>query len=325
MGYIVITGGAGFIGSNLIKFLNLKGYTDIIIVDSLEKPNKLNGCLIVDFINYKKGINYIYEALKHYKIEVIFHLGANTNVLLKNGDVMLEQNFEHSKFWINFAIEKEVNFIYSSSSAVYGNSEKCIPDYKCENPLNEYAFSKLIFDNYVRKIMNNLIINQSRQIKIIGYRFFNVFGMNEFHKGENASIPYRFFKFIKDNGVIELFNEDIKRDYVWVGDVCEVLYKTWREKNLASGIYNLGSGEPISHKEVAQIVIQTMQEQGYLKFTTDFNSYIKLISMPPDLKNRFQFFTKAENIPTYISQITSNVRVKMKKYIEELCKEVLEC
>jgi Nucleoside-diphosphate-sugar epimerases len=236
---------------------------------------------------------------------------------------MLETNFEHSKFWVNFAIEKGADFIYSSSSAVYGNSKGFIPHPNYEMPLNEYAFSKLIFDNYVRKIINS-DMGKNKKTRIIGYRLFNVFGINEFHKDKNASIPYRFFTFIKDKGIIELFNEDIKRDYVWVNDVCEVLYITWIEKNIPSNIYNLGSGEPISHVEVAKIVIETMKEQGYLDPTLDYNYYIKLIEMPLELRNRFQFFTKAENVPIWITHITSNVREKMKKYIEELCKRFLK-
>jgi ADP-L-glycero-D-manno-heptose 6-epimerase len=320
---IVITGGAGFIGSNLVKFLNNIGFTDIIVVDSLEKENKfanLDGAVITDFINYKKGTSYIYEALKYYEVEVIFHLGANTDVLVKNGDVMLEQNFEHSKFWVNFAIEKNADFIYSSSSAVYGNSKKCIPHHDFEHPLNPYAFSKLLFDNYIRKLFRE----KKNGTKIVGYRFFNVFGLGEFHKGKNASIPYRFFRFIKDDGIIELFNEDIKRDYVFVEDVCRVLYTTWQDKRIPSGIYNLGSGDPIAHMEIAKIVIQTMQEQRCIDASKDYDYYIKLMPLPIELKDRFQFFTKAEDIPYWVSQITQNVREKIKKYIEELCRRSSE-
>jgi ADP-L-glycero-D-manno-heptose 6-epimerase len=224
---------------------------------------------------------------------------------------MLEENFEHSKFWFNIAKKKNIPFIYASSSAVYGNSSCFKVKPSCERPHNEYAFSKWLFDNYVRYNLDNI------KNKVIGFRFFNVFGWGEFHKGRNASLPYRFYSFIKEKGYIDVFNEDIKRDYVWVEDVCEILYKSWKENLLKSGIYNLGSGCPISHKEIAQLIVDTVIEEGIID---PGKSYIKPVPVPEELKNRFQYFTKAEDLPQWIREITKDKKQKIKYYIKQLCK-----
>lgn len=314
---IVITGAAGFIGSNLLNFLNKNGHENIIVVDTLEKKNYFKNLLnkkFIDFIDHKKGLEHIKKSIENYKdIKVIFHIGANADVLVGSGNIMLEENFEHSKFWFNFAKERNIPFIYASSSAVYGNSGCFKVDPTCECPHNEYAFSKWIFDNHVRSDLNK------SSNKIIGFRFFNVFGWGEFHKGKNASLPFRFFSFIKEKGVIELFNKDIRRDYVWVRDVCKILYKSWKENILDSGIYNLGSGNPISHKEIAQLVIDTMIEE---KIIEPKKNYIKLIPIPEELHNRFQYFTKAEDLPEWIEEITKDNIHKMKNYIKQLCKSL---
>ena len=312
---IVITGAAGFIGSNLVKYLNKKGYTKLILVDTLEKEGcfkNLLCCKFIDFLNFKKGIDYLQNSLKDYSIEAIFHIGANADVLVKDANIMLEENFEHSKFWFNLAKERNITLIYASSSAVYGNSNCFKVDPTCERPHNEYAFSKWIFDNYVRNNLNQI------SNKVIGFRFFNVFGVGEFHKGKNASLPYRFYTFIKEKGFIDLFADDIRRDYVWVEDVCEVLYRAWKEELLKNGIYNLGSGNPVSHKEIAQIVINTMMEENVIQKGKD---YLKLIPMPEDLKGRFQFYTKAEDLPIWINEMTKDNKEKVKNYIKKLCKE----
>lgn len=315
---IIITGAAGFIGNNFAKFLNEKKIENLILIDTLKKKDYFRNILalkFIDFINYKKGVEHIYNSIKHYDIEVIFHIGANTNVLEEDCDVMLEENYEHSKFWFNFAKERNIPLIYASSSAVYGNSNCFKVDLICEHPHNTYAFSKWLFDNYVRYNLNNT------SNKVIGFRFFNVFGWGEFHKGENASLPYRFYSFIRNKGFIDLFNEDIRRDYVWIQDVCVIMYKTWKEDILDSGIYNLGSGNPISHKEVAQLVIDTMIEENLID---KGKNYVKLIPMPEKLKSRFQYFTQAEDLPRWIKEITKDNRGKIKQYIKQLCKEVLK-
>ena len=313
MEYIVVTGALGFIGRNFVEFLNNKGFDNIILIDTLKQRNFLNlyDLKFKDFVDYTEGLDYLFNYVKNFKISAIFHIGANSDVLVSNCKIMLEENFKHSKLWFFVAKEKNAPMIYASSSAIYGNSGCFKVDPSCEKPHNEYAFSKWLFDNYVKANIHN--VNN----KVIGFRLFNVFGWGEFHKGKNASLPYRFFEFVIKKGFIDLFNADIKRDYIWVGDVCEVFYKTWLENPLPSGIYNLGSGNPISHKRVAELVIETMIEE---KVISENREYITPIPMPEELKHRFQYYTQAEDVPEWIKDIVNNTEGKMKGYIKKLCK-----
>ena len=340
---IVVTGGAGFIGSNLIKLLNQNGYKNIIVVDSLTNKNSfknLTNLQYCDFFNFENGLDYLKKSLERYpRIDVVFHLGANANVLEEDGNKFLEMNFEHSKFWFYFAASRNCSLIYASSSAVYGNSEKFTVTEENENPHNQYAFSKLLFDKFVRFHLANI------ENQVVGFRFFNVFGFGEAHKGKNASLPYRFFKSITDKGYIELFDDVIKRDYVAVEDVCQVLFESWKNK-LESGIYNLGSGNPISHQELADLVTevmfqfkldvynQTIQEIDKLieeadddcfiwyktdeKETPKKEDLIKKIRMPKDLVYNFQYLTKAEDLLPFIQDITGDNETKIITYINEL-------
>jgi ADP-L-glycero-D-manno-heptose 6-epimerase len=307
---IIITGGAGFVGSNLVAYLNKKGRKDIIIIDEFSQKNKYNNIADIEFIdvlNFQKGFDYLKNVLKNYDIEVVFHIGANADVLINDCNIMLDDNFEHSKFWFYFSKENNIPFIYASSSAVYGNSQCFKVKKECEKPHNEYAFSKWLFDKFV---LNNLNIGN----KVIGFRFFNIFGMREFHKGKNASLPYRFFEFIREKGYIDLFDAEIKRDYVYVDDVCEVLYYAWNNE-IDNGIYNLGSGNPISHEKLANFVVETLIER---KIIEKGNSYIKKIPMPENLKTKFQFYTIAEELPNWVRYFTINNEIKIKSYINKL-------
>ena len=178
-------------------------------------------------------------------------------------------------------------------------------------PHNIYAWSKWLFDKYTEA-------NKQRQNnKVIGFRFFNVFGWGEFHKGKNANIVYRFYEMLKEQGYIDLFNEPIERDHVYVKDVCKVLYQAMMADQLQSGIYNLGGNHPISHRRVAEIVAETMMEEGTIA-KKEPAVYIRLIEMPQELKAKFQFRTFAEEQETSISTITKNNEEKMKEYVIEL-------
>lgn len=320
MRLIIVTGGAGFIGSNLVRELNNEGYSEIIIIDNLcgeKKWKNLVALRFVDFIDYKLGIERVIEKINSLEIDFFFHIGANTNVLEKDVDLMIHQNFEFSKAYLKFALNKKVPFIYASSSAVYGNSNCFIPDNNCEKPHNIYALSKLLFDNYVRFIIKSGRIES----KIIGLRFFNVYGMGEHHKGANASLPHRFYEFIKTKGFIDLFEgaENIRRDYIWVKDLTKTLILATDEA-IKSGIYNLGSGQTLSHKEVAGIVIEVLQEEGII--SGESGSYIKYVKFPENLKKQFQFYTKAECLPTWLKR---NIEltppdVGIRNYVRELVK-----
>ena len=316
---IIITGAAGFIGSNLVKYFNKKGIDRIIIVDSIIKINDnkiLKKCNYKFSIDYKDNKKKIKNRLKDMDIEIIFHIGANTNVLDTDLDNILKTNFDSSRFWYELSDIFNCGFIYASSSAVYGDFRDSSVIKNQINPLNEYALSKSLLDNYMQYNIQTNKINK----KIIGFRFFNVFGLGENHKNKNASIPFRFFNFMLNDGIIEIFDENIQRDYVYVNDVVKVLFLSYLN-NFSSGIYNLGSGEVISHMQIAEMVLaKTNLYNSISKF--DNFSIIK-IEMPKTLKNKFQFYTKALELESWIQIETQGSMDKMNNYIDNLFKEKL--
>lgn len=298
-------------GANLVRKLNQYGYKDIIIIDNYDenKFKNIKDLLFVDYITYNKGLDYIDAQLSKRDIGAILHVGANADVLNRDPNVMMELNYEHSKYYLKLSIEKNIPLIYASSSAVYGNSKNSIVDNKFEDPHNTYSWSKWMFDRYV--IGNSALFNN----KVIGLRFFNIFGYGEFHKEKNASLPYRFFSFIAENGFIDLFDKEIKRDYVWVEDVADIIVDILNDDSMKNGIYNLGTGNPISHRSLAELV-----RDVYIKREIKSNNdeLIKTIPMPESLIHSFQFYTKAENVPELIKRKATNNELKIEKYINQL-------
>ncbi|SDE01085.1 ADP-glyceromanno-heptose 6-epimerase precursor [Mucilaginibacter pineti] len=308
---IVVTGGAGFVGSNLIKKLNENSITKIIVIDDYDerKLKNIKDCSFIDYISYKNGVKEIGEQISKYDISAVLHIGANADVLIRDANIMFDLNYEHSKFYLNYCLEKKIPLIYASSSAIYGNSNNCVIENEFEDPHNVYAWSKWMFDKLV---LNNI---ENYHSKVIGLRFFNIFGMGEFHKDKNASLPHRFYQFINENGFIDLFDREILRDYVWVEDVTQIIIDILFQDDWKNGIYNLGSGTPISHESLAQITTEIFVARQ-LKSSGD--DLIKKIAMPENLLGSFQFFTKAENLEPRIAKYTANNKEKVKSYINEL-------
>ena len=154
---------------------------------------------------------------------------------------------------------------------------------------------------------------------MVGFRFFNVFGWGEFHKGKNANIVYRFYRFIKEKNFIDLFNKEIIRDHIWVEDVAEVMFQAMVRPDMTTGIYNLGGNHPISHRQVAEIVVNTMMEEGVIP-TTNVDNYITPIEIPEELREKFQFYTHAAGQLDFITEIAKGNDVKMKDYVKALIK-----
>ncbi|MCA3950709.1 NAD-dependent epimerase/dehydratase family protein [Vibrio vulnificus] len=308
----IVTGGAGFIGRNLVKALNEINIKDIIIVDSLSVPNKfknLDGLYFSDFINYKSP-SFKCDIKKLNKIKVVFHIGANADVLISNCDQFMEENFNDSKIWYEFCEERNIPLIYASSSAVYGNGKHFKVTFSNEKPHNEYAFSKLAFDKFVNSR------EESRKFQCVGYRFFNVFGPGEGLKGKNASLINRFYNFAKNAGKIDLFDKEISRDYVYVKDLCEVLIHTYFDNSIR-GVFNLGSGRAWSHESISNIVVNTMRKSGLI---IDEEPVIK-IPMPEQLLKKFQYYTIAQDLPEHVVKFISDTENRMVEYVEFLIKE----
>ncbi len=278
---IIVTGGAGFIGSNLIKGLNSIGIDEIIVVDNLtnsQKHRNLNTLKFSDYVDKTDFINSL-NSFKNYKIEAIFHQGACSDTMEKNGKYMMNNNYDYSKTLLEFAIENGARFIYASSASVYGDGVNGFKeDEKCEYPLNVYAFSKFLFDRYVRKLINRV------NIQIVGLRYFNVYGPQETHKGRMASVVYHFHNEILDDGTIKLFegSGDFRRDFVFVEDVIDVNLFFLNNAEL-KGIYNCGTGEAEPFLKIAEIM-QKLYD----------NVRIEFIKFPDELKDKYQTFTQAD-------------------------------
>ncbi|MEO5593834.1 MAG: NAD-dependent epimerase/dehydratase family protein [Chitinophagaceae bacterium] len=307
---ILVTGASGFLGANLVKKLNAAGLTDIVIVDNYDeqKFKNLKKLSFTDYISYKQGVPSLRKALEKYSFSAIIHIGANADVLVRDADIMLEANYEHSKLYLELARAANIPLIYASSSAVYGNMPET-KDLNKENPHNIYAWSKWLFDKHVTANM------PSFTNRVVGLRLFNIFGIGEFHKGKNASLPFRFFSFIRDKGFIDIFDRQIERDYVWVEDVADVIIQILNDDSIPNGIYDLGGNNPVSHKTCAGIVAAAFVER---KLKGPAEELIKSVPMPAELVDSFQFYTKANDLLPLIARQTTGNEEKIRKYIHQL-------
>lgn len=309
-----MTGGAGFVGSRVIRALNDAGCDRILLVDSFSRrPEKLagiSGLRFADFLDYFSVDTLHVEDLDRRlpPLDVIFHVGAWSDVLETDVTKMLRYNFEHARKWLELGQLRGVPVMYASTSALYGRTRLCrVNDPAGERPFNAYGHSKLVLDRWVQANLESL------KSPVVGFRFFNVFGPGEAHKAHNASIPGRFFQFLRDRGLIELFEGDIRRDYVHADDVARILLRAW-ESAQPSGIYNLGSGAAISHREIAEAVVGVARRAG-LPLDPD---PIRTVPMPDGLRDRFQFYTKAEGVPPWVAELTAHPLEKMVGYWTEL-------
>ncbi|MGE3920123.1 MAG: ADP-glyceromanno-heptose 6-epimerase [Gammaproteobacteria bacterium] len=284
---IIVTGGAGFIGSNLVKSLNDRGQTNILVVDDLtdgKKFKNLVDCEIADYLDKNEFLKRIKQNEKFAeKIEGVFHEGACSTTTEWDGRYMMENNYEYSKHLLHYCINHHIPFIYASSAAVYGAGKVFKEDLIHESPLNVYGYSKFLFDQYVRNLWKAKI-----STPIIGMRYFNVYGPRESHKGTMTSVAFHNHNQIQAEGVVRLFegcdgydNGGQRRDFVYVGDVANV--NLWFLDNPKAGIYNVGTGRAQTFNEVSQSVID-WHKTGRIEY----------IPFPEHLKGRYQSFTEAD-------------------------------
>ncbi|MCL1095332.1 ADP-glyceromanno-heptose 6-epimerase [Shewanella kaireitica] len=281
---IVVTGAAGFIGSNLVKALNDMGRNDIIAVDDLTDGTKmfnLADCEIADYLDKDQFLEQIIAGKFDGKIEVIFHQGACSSTTEWDGKFMMNNNYEYSKTLLQFCDRTKCQYIYASSASVYGGSEKFIEQRDLEKPLNVYAYSKFLFDQYVRQ--------QKPNCQVAGLRYFNVYGPREQHKGGMASVAFHFNNQLNANGICRLFegvdgyeNGQQLRDFVYVEDVVKVNLWLWQNPEV-SGIFNCGTGQAQSFNDVANAVI-AHHGKGAVEY----------IPFPDKLKGAYQSYTQAD-------------------------------
>jgi ADP-L-glycero-D-manno-heptose 6-epimerase len=282
---IIVTGGAGFIGSNLVLGLNARGYDDILVVDHLTqgvKYRNLVNCKIADYLDRSTFLERLQQgAFKPESIEAIFHQGACSTTTEWDGRYMMDNNYEYSKNLFHFCQRHKIPFIYASSAAVYGADIHFKEELAYEGPLNVYGYSKFQFDQYLRR-------QTQLTAQVVGLRYFNVYGPREAHKGSMASVAFHLNNQIKVADELRLFegfdgygDGEQRRDFVYVGDVVDV--NLWFLDNpQASGIFNCGTGRSQTFNDVANAVIKYHQR-----------GHIQYIPFPDHLKGCYQSFTEA--------------------------------
>ncbi len=299
--YYVVTGAAGFIGSNLVRALNARGVTDIIAVDDLsdgEKFVNLADCEIADYVDKERFLDVLQEGALNASIEAVLHQGACSDTTERDGRYMMRNNFEYSKALLDFCADEEVPFIYASSAAVYGARTGFRVNPESEAPLNLYGYSKLLFDQIVRRP------GAARTAQAVGLRYFNVYGDREQHKGRMSSAAYHFYNQYRASGSVQLFegsggygDGEQRRDFICVEDVVRVnLY--FLEHPEAAGVFNVGTGAAQSFNDVAVATINTCREANgepaLALAELQRQGLIRYIPFPEDLKGRYQSYTQAD-------------------------------
>ena len=300
--YYVVTGAAGFIGANLVKALNERGATNIIAVDNLKNADKfknLTDCEIADYLDKDEFIHLIQDGTMDGAIDAIFHEGACSDTMETDGRYMMHNNYRYSMTLLEYCQNEDVPLLYASSASVYGGGDVFKEEREFEAPLNVYGYSKFLFDQHVRRMWN------SRSAQIVGFRYFNVYGPREQHKGRMASVAFHFFNQYQADGKVRLFegcngysNGEQRRDFVSIEDVVKVnLY--FLDHPDRSGIFNLGAGASQAFNDVAVAAVNACREaqgEGTALTLTQLQELglIEYIDFPEALKGKYQSFTQAD-------------------------------
>lgn len=285
---IVVTGAAGFIGSCLVSFLNRQGHKELILVDEISKINtpNLSGKKYNNYLNRNVFLKWFEKNAA--QIEFVFHIGARTDTTEWNEQIFEELNLNYSKHIWQTCASFGIPLLYASSAATYGNGSFGYQDdhglIPMLRPLNPYGWSKQHMDQWV-------LTQDEKPVRWAGFKFFNVFGPNEYHKGRMASVVFHAFHQIRQTGKMKLFRSndssikdgEQKRDFIYVMDVLNVLYDFYQSAR-PDGIYNLGSGEAHSFNDLVKHCFDALELPENIEF----------IDMPADLVHTYQNYTRAE-------------------------------
>ena len=285
---ILVTGGAGFIGSAIVWELNKRGEKEIVIVDELgadEKWKNLVGLQYEDFVNKQKFIDSINKGT-FINADAIIHMGANSSTTEKDADHLFNNNYLYTKTLAEFCLKNNIRFIYASSAATYGDGSLGFNDdeSKCDTlrPLNMYGYSKSMFDIWA--------VNQDVFNKIVGLKYFNVFGPNEYHKGDMRSVVHKAFEQVRDTGKVKLFKSrnpkykdgEQMRDFVYVKDAVDMTLHFLDKKNI-NGLFNIGSGKARTWNDLVTALFKAMEKPVNIEY----------IDLPGYLADKYQYFTEA--------------------------------
>jgi len=299
--YYIITGAAGFIGSNLVKALNVRGENNIIAVDNLKQADKFKNlvdCEIADYLHKEDFLGKLQEGYFDGLVSAVLHQGACSDTMETDGRYMMNNNYQYTLDLLNYCQNEEVPFLYASSASVYGGGGVFKESREFESPLNVYAYSKFLFDQIVRRRWHK------RSAQIVGLRYFNVYGPREQHKGRMASVAYHFFNQYRADGKVKLFegcdgyaNGGQLRDFVSIEDVVKVnMY--FLDNPHISGIFNLGTGHAQSFNDVAVATINTLlnvEGKPALSIAElQQKGLISYIPFPDQLRGKYQSYTQAD-------------------------------
>jgi ADP-L-glycero-D-manno-heptose 6-epimerase len=299
--YIVVTGAAGFIGSNLVRALNARGHDNILAVDNLahgDKFRNLADCDIADYLDQDEFMLRLAEGDFDDDMEAVLHQGACSDTLESDGRYMMRNNYRYSVTLLAHCQDNDVPMLYASSASVYGAGSVFAEERANEAPLNVYGYSKFLFDQHVRGML------AERTAPVAGLRYFNVYGPREQHKGRMASVVHHFVRQYREEGRVRLFEGsggyaagEQRRDFVSVDDVVAVNLHFLGHGD-TSGVFNLGTGRATSFNEVAAAVINACRERGGQphRSVDDLvtEGAIAYIPFPADLAGKYQSFTQAD-------------------------------
>jgi ADP-L-glycero-D-manno-heptose 6-epimerase len=287
---IMVTGGAGFIGSAFIWKLNSLGIEDILVVDELGESDKWRNLVnrkYAEYLHKDDFLRMVENDAVPFEISAVIHMGACSSTTERDADYLMENNYRYSCRLATWALQRQIRFIYASSAATYGDGSGGFSDddevSRTLRPINIYGYSKQRFDLWV--------LRRGLETKIAGLKFFNVFGPNEYHKGDMTSVVYKAFRQIEQTGKVRLFKSarpeygdgGQMRDFVYVKDCTEVLH--WLlEHGEVNGIFNLGTGRSRTWNDLIRAVFMALGRDPEIEY----------IDMPPELRHQYQYFTEAK-------------------------------
>lgn len=315
---IIVTGGAGFIGSCVVRSLNEAGRSDIVIVDNISETDKWMNMRNKKYIKYVHKSRFLEELPTYENVEAIVHMGAQSSTTERDFDYLWENNFEYTKALWNYCAEKHISFIYASSAATYGDGSLGFNDRMDIDkllPLNGYGYSKQLFDLWVKHQA------KSFPAQYCGLKFFNVYGPNEYFKGSMASMVFHGFNQIKETGKVKLFKScnpnyadgGQLRDFVYVKDICKVIMWLLVNKHV-SGLFNVGTGRAQSFAELAEATFHALNLEPNIEY----------IDMPEKLRGKYQYYTKAEmsklydvGYPYHFADVENGVRDYVQSHLAQ--------
>lgn len=287
---IIVTGAAGFIGSALIAGLNKKGIEDILAVDSLgcdDRWKNLVGLKFIDYVEKQDFLDTVLQGRLLPPIQAIFHLGACSSTTETDCSYLVKNNYEYSKILAQWAVDNSARFIYASSAATYGDGDQGFADDEDKietlKPLNMYGYSKQMFDLWAKR--TNILD------KVVGIKYFNVFGPNEYHKDSMRSFILKSFQQIKETGKVTLFksyhndysNGEHVRDFIYIKDAVDMTLFFYDNKNI-NGLFNVGTGRARSWNDLVNAVFAAMNKTPNIEY----------IDMPVSIRDQYQYFTQAD-------------------------------